>query len=328
MTDRDDEKDEPREEDQDAAKASVSKPKSDDDPKASDDDSGEGDESDAASEDDDESDEKGDASEDDDEAPSKEDEEESKPNKRASESISKSKSASATNKLSETAKKDAAKKPAPRKQFRAAEPEGKSGWLTWVAVAVVAAAAVTVWQTKKANDEARMRVETACAKIRPLEDKRIKTMKAAIHNFYGDDASRLDDALDGARIAPTCDALPSQLSSYGWNYGKTWTPPKSKAAQAAPTADEIHDIMQKSKPTCEKKVGDMLAMLDSLGGDNVPEETRQDALMMCDPSAFAQQLTPTAEKPETELTLLEGWPRYLEGYAAALEKAETPTTFQ
>jgi hypothetical protein len=217
-------------------------------------------------------------------------------------------------------KKVAAKKVAAKKT---AEPEKKGGWLFYVVVAVVAAGGVTAWQTKKANEEARARVEAACAKIRPLEDKQAQTLKDGIDKFYGESGARLKDAVDAGRISPVCDTLPAELQGFSWNYGRNWEPPKSKAQQNAPTPDEIHDIMVKSGPYCEKKVDDMLSMYKALGGEEVPEDITAGAKMICDPASFAQRISPAAVDPGPK-SVLEGWPQYLEKHAKGFEAATAP----
>lgn len=221
-----------------------------------------------------------------------------------------------------------AKKPAPGPKAAAPKkktegpppPKGRTLW--YVALGIVAVAGVTAYQTGKANDEARSRVEAACQKIRPLEDEVIGRRKELVRKFYGEDAAIIERYFDSTRMASVCDSLPAELTGLRWNYGKTWEPPKTQAAKDAPTSEQIHDAMMKAKPRCEKKVTEMLGGLAGPGDTPIPEETVQEALSFCDPEAFSQELQRTAKGDVGwPPMLLEGWPRLLESYAKALQQA-------
>jgi hypothetical protein len=234
----------------------------------------------------------------------------------------KKKSASA---LDPVKKAGAVKKAGPTKKSAPPEPE-KKRTLAYVGLAIVAIGALTAYQTSNANAEARARVEAACRKLRPLEEKKLAAMKEAAHTFMGDDAAAVESTIDAARIAPVCDKLPAELTGMKWNFGKRWEPPKDPNAKPPPTAEELHDIMLRAKPRCEAKVVSMLGMLESLGDDPVPEETKQSAMSICDPETFRQEVAPDGPKPDWPPTLLEGWPRYLEGYATALSQVDAASS--
>ncbi len=224
-------------------------------------------------------------------------------------------------KVAPKAKSATAKKPAPKK---APPPPEKSRTLVYVALALLGVGALTAYQVQSANADARMRIEAACSKLKPLEAKKLATMKEAAHTFLGEDAAAIESTIDAARVAPVCDQLPAQLQGMTWNFGKRWEPPKDPNAKKPPSPEELHDIMLKAKPRCEAKVTEMLAMFASLGDDPVPPEMKAEALSICDPESFRQEVQSDAPKAEWPPTLLEGWPKYLEGYATALGRSDAP----